>query len=325
MSSRCAPLGAGHQAVVFTPYPRFLAPAIRFMGSDNPQDQRLMNQYQLKTLLIVGLFGLFTNCHSALPETGIVATEKAPIDQPQTQTRIKNKIPPILFWVKRWRNNLISCPEGSPNQTPILADTLYSQFENQPIRMLTKETEQAVVVDLVEVNTQLRFPVIDGEPTSPPLLSFFCESPLENDAGHADEEFLMPKLTELREPPATGAQNNGLLSKISRAVQDWVRNSCTNPEESKPHRSHTGLPTIKITVPTFAVGDPEIYVLAKGNNTNDLDVDTILWFRFIIDAKSKNVDVILVKSFDRSEETRKFVSVIEQHSLKQYSYPCPAG
>ena len=251
---------------------------------------------------------------------------ESPIRKQQSASLIiKNaeaKIPQVLFWVKRWRRYMTSCPDNVPDQIPIFSNPLYSKFENKRVKMLWKITDNLLRVDLVELKTQLSFLIVEGSTLSPPTVYFFCNSPLEQEGGYQMSEYTVPKIRDSYKPDSD-PQWDKLLAKIVKEIEHWVDVYCGNPEMPDSGLRSSEQPTVRITIPKFAVGDPDIYILVKGKKTESFDNDTIMLFRFLPDdSDPKDIRVVFGKSFSRRDETKTLVSIIRKNALKEIIRPC---
>ncbi len=259
------------------------------------------------------LLSLIANlsCSSIGEENSVTAINST---KPELSISEQNKLEKLmaqsLSWVNTWGNNLISCPEGDPNQIDIFVHQVYPKYEGQNLTMLQRVESERVVIDLVEIKTHLEFLRLDNLELAPTRVSFFCEPPLQKEGSYERKTYSMPRLKDLSFDSQPQEQED-LLLKIVQAVK---KEDCTNYSASEGNK-------VKVTIPKFSVGDPEIYVLLKGEKNEWSDGTSILWYEFIKNPNGE-YDVRLVKNFGLPDETERFVPLVKRYAIKEFDMRC---
>jgi len=224
-------------------------------------------------------------------------------------------IPQALTWAVTWVPEPTSCPLGVPEQETLDLTELYKRYEGQEVEMRLDITENNLKVYLVPLQTSLSFARLHNLGLSPPRLDFFCEDvPEEVKKHHQVRSYLVaPVVKQPAQSEATwNIEKKRLYEQVLEVIQ---REACFSV-------SHAPGKSIKVTVPDFNVGDPEIYVLFEGPPSQFDNGITIEWINFRRNPSSGDHTAEHMKNFGLPDETRRFAEVIRRKRVRETEVEC---
>ena len=231
---------------------------------------------------------------------------------------LKKLIPQVLAWAYKWKLNLgcyvnsienIKINDTRDNDTSWIKN--YKNIKNKDVEVKIEVSEYQIIAYVELVGVKLKFNRINGsrlESLRPErICSLSSEKLSDNYVIH--NIFFSESLSD--------SLNNNVIKKnlYGRIVELVKGNACYSLSNESGGK-------IRITVPDFEVGDPEIYILLQGNKTNFSDGVSIDWIRFGLSSEDNQYQPILEKNFGLLDETASRKKIIKENQIRTFEVSC---
>lgn len=266
-------------------------------------------------LLLIGLAALAA---SRAPQTQGRSNHPArphPTLTEREERELGELMPQALAWAVTWTPEPTSCPPGVPEQQTLDLRELYNRYEGREVEMRLDIGENDLKVYLIPLHTSLSFTRLHDLGLSPPRLGLFCKDvPEEIRRDHQVRSYsVAPIVKQLSPAEATwGNDKQQLYARVLEVVQ---REACFSLSYS------TGK-SVKVTVPDFEVGDPEIYVLFEGPPSKSNNGTSIEWIDLGRDSSSGAYTAEHMKNFGRPDETKQLAELIRRKRVRETVVEC---
>jgi len=271
----------------------------------------------LVSLLAIGTPGCERYLKSRLAVAGqstpgvLVYAQSAGITE-EEKRNLQHLLPQVLLWSYRWKIRIGDNHGSSASQDASYGSEWLAKLkevENTDLEVNIEETPKQLIAYIADLAVQIRFNRVDGANLSalrPEILTFNSE--------HAYETLVMrsPSMHDAgRIATKMSSQKSHMLNRIKTLEMEKACFSLSNSSNER----------IRVTIPDFDVGDPELYVLLQGNRSGASDGKSIDWIRFETRSDGEIIPV-LDKNFGLPDEVKSFSPLIERMKYASVDVDC---
>lgn len=235
----------------------------------------------------------------------------------EEENELKKLIPQVLAWTYRWNLNL-SCYQdtlesiqtrGAGNEKKWMEK--YKKSENKETKVRVEVLPGQIIAYVDQIGVKIRINRINGTRLEALGPEQICYPIPKNTNSYTIQ---VPSLVSSK---VFSVENEEAKKRLyERVVKLVKKNACFSLSNSSNNE------TIRITLPNFNIGDPEIYVLLQGNKTEYSNGVSIDWIRFDLNNQDEEFYPILDKNFGLPDEVTSFVKPINQYKLESFEVSC---
>jgi hypothetical protein len=240
----------------------------------------------------------------------------------------KQLLPQTLAWMQMWQPNSTCIDETpdellsggfkrlkQPNESSVNLPKLFQQYEGKQVDVKLKVTPYRLEVYLIQIQTLLKFNRLAGDKLEALRPSYICSLSAENfGTDYETTTYIIPSLSETpSSSKETWSGDKELLHK--QLVQTIENELCFS-------LSYVAGRPIKVTIPDFKVGDPEIYILLEGERTKYSDGVSIEWIKFTRKGINGQYSTEAIKNFGLPDETKELIKLIKERRAEQFEAKC---